>query len=63
MNQQIQLQLSELESIEQEIREHLQQFMRKLANRVRFEQNEQYLTKQYEETLQISKGVFYDRTK
>lgn len=63
MNKHIKQRLSELMEIEQDIRKHMEQSMRRLANQVRFVQNEQYLTKQYEDPLSVSKGIFYDKSK
>jgi hypothetical protein len=62
-NKQIQKFLSELIEIEKDIRKYMEYSMRKLANQVRFAQNEQYLTKQYEDQSSVSKGIFYDRSK
>lgn len=63
MNKQIQEQLTELMNLELEIKKHLQQSLQRLANRVRLAQNEQYITKRYDEQMPVSKGVFYDKKK
>lgn len=62
-NKQIQQRLTELMEIEQDIRKHMEQSMKRLSNQVRFAQNEQYLTKQYEDQPSVSKGIFYDKSK
>jgi hypothetical protein len=62
-NKQIQQLLYELMEIEKDILKHMEQTMRKLDHQVRFAQNEQYLTKQYEDQLSVSKGIFYDKSK
>lgn len=62
-NQRIQGLLSEVMSIEKIIGPKLQQSLKKLSNQVRFAKNEQYLTKQYEDLIPVSKGVFYDQKK
>jgi len=63
MNDQIREQLKELEAIETETFKLLQMYMKRLKNRIRSIQNEQYLTKQYEDFIPVSKGVFYDKQK
>jgi hypothetical protein len=62
-NNQIQQRLSELKEIETDIRKHMELSMRRLGNQIRFAQNEQYLSKQYEDQLSVSKGIFYDKSK
>lgn len=62
-NEQIRKCILELIEVEQDIRKHMELSMKRLANQVRFAQNEQYLTKQYEDPLTISKGIFYDKSK
>lgn len=63
MNAKIQNYLSQLLELEKGIRKHMDIAMKRLANQMRFAQNEQYLTKQYEEQLPVSKGIFYDKSK
>jgi CRISPR/Cas system CMR subunit Cmr4 (Cas7 group RAMP superfamily) len=63
MNEFIQVQLTEISTLEKEIQNQMQQVMKKLSNRVRYAQNEQYLRSQYEDRVAVSKGVFYDSKK
>lgn len=63
MNHFIQAHLMELTILEKEIQNQMQKTMKKLSNRVRHAQNEQYLRSQYEERITVSKGVFYDSKK
>lgn len=63
MNDQIRDQLTELAGIEKESLKLLQNYMKRLKNQIRSIQNEQYLTKQYEDSIPVSKGVFYDKKK
>lgn len=63
INEIIQAQLTELTTLEKEIHNHMQQTMKKLSNRVRSAQNEQYIRSQYEDQVTVSKGVFYDSKK
>jgi YesN/AraC family two-component response regulator len=49
--------------MEKDIRKHMEASMRRLANQVRFAQNEQYLSKQYDDQSTVSKGIFYDKSK
>jgi hypothetical protein len=63
MNANIQNRLSQLMELEKEIRKHMEIAMKRLSNQVRFAQNEQYLSKQYEEQMPVSKGIFYDKSK
>ncbi|MEH7273616.1 hypothetical protein [Neobacillus vireti] len=63
INEVIQMQLTELTALEKEIQKQMQQTMKKLSNRVRYAQNEQYLRSQYEDRVTVSKGVFYDSKK
>jgi hypothetical protein len=62
-NANIQNRLSHLVELEKGIRKHMEIAMKRLANQVRFAQNEQYLSKQYEEHQPVSKGIFYDKSK
>jgi hypothetical protein len=62
-NLHIQQRLAELMEMEKDIRKHMEASMRRLANQVRFAQNEQYLTKQYDDQSMVSKGIFYDKSK
>jgi hypothetical protein len=62
-NPHIQQRLAELMEMEKDIRKHMEASMRRLANQVRFAQNEQYLTKQYDDQSTVSKGIFYDKSK
>jgi hypothetical protein len=63
INENIQVQLIGLAALEKEIQNQMQQTMKRLSNRVRYAQNEQYLRSQYEERVTVSKGVFYDSKK
>lgn len=63
MNANIQNRLSQLVELEKGIRKHMDMAMKRLSNQVRFAQNEQYLSKQYEEQSTVSKGIFYDKSK
>lgn len=63
MNDQIREQLTKLTVIETETLKLLQNYMKRLKNQIRSIQNEQYLTKQYEDFIPVSKGVFYDQKK
>lgn len=62
-NERIQVQLRELTTLEKEIQNQMQKTMKKLSNRVRHAQNEQYLRSQYDDRITVSKGVFYDSKK
>jgi hypothetical protein len=62
-NPHIQQCLAELMEMEKDIRKHMEASMRRLANQVRFAQNEQYLSKQYDDQSTVSKGIFYDKSK
>jgi hypothetical protein len=62
-NPHIQQRLAELMEMEKDIRKHMDASMRRLANQVRFAQNEQYLSKQYDDQSTVSKGIFYDKSK
>jgi hypothetical protein len=63
INEIIQAQLKEITPLENEIKNRMQQTMKKLSNRVRSAQNERYLRIQYEDRGTVSKGVFYDSKK
>ncbi|WP_342429533.1 hypothetical protein [Neobacillus sp. FSL H8-0543] len=63
MNEQIQELLKSLAPLEAEILKQLQEMMNKLSDRMRYEQNAEYLKSQYEERETVSKGVFYDSQK
>jgi hypothetical protein len=63
MNEQIEIQLKELATLEAKLLQQLQESLKKLSNRVRLEQNDHYLKSQYVERSIISKGVFYDKKK
>jgi hypothetical protein len=62
-NERVENLLNDLLKIEQSIQIELQKTLGKLSQQVRFAQNEKFLTKQYEETIMVSKGVFYDEKK
>jgi uncharacterized UPF0160 family protein len=62
-NNRIQECLSQLMEIEKDIQKHMKLSLQRLANQVKFAQNEQYLSKQYEEQIPVSKGIFYDKSK
>jgi hypothetical protein len=62
-NERVENLLNDLLKIEQSIQIELQKTLGKLSQQVRFAQNEKFLTKQYEETITVSKGVFYDEKK
>jgi hypothetical protein len=62
-NKKIQECLSKLMEIEKDIQKHMKLSLQRLANQVKFAQNEQYLSKQYEEQIPVSKGIFYDKSK
>jgi hypothetical protein len=62
-NKRIQERLSQLIEIEKDIQKHMKLSLQRLANQVKFTQNEQYLSKQYEEQVPVSKGIFYDKSK
>jgi hypothetical protein len=63
MNDRIEALLQAQLKLEQVIQKELQQYFGKLAKQVRFAQNETFLTKQYEDHIPVSKGVFYDQKK
>ncbi|GHH99982.1 flagellar protein FliT [Neobacillus kokaensis] len=63
MSDTIREQLNRLTVLEKEIQSQLQLTMRKLSNRIRSEQRNQFIKSQYEDLTGVSKGVFYDRTK
>lgn len=63
MNERIETLLKELAPLEEKLLQQMQQTLRNLSNRVRTEQNDQYLKSQYEDRSTVSKGVFYDRKK
>jgi hypothetical protein len=62
-NDRLQQLITELIDIEKDIRKYMDSSMKRLANQVRFAQNEQYLSKQYEDPISVSKGIFYDKSK
>jgi hypothetical protein len=63
INEKIQTRISELIEIEKDIHKHMELSLKRLASQVQLVQNEQYLSKQYEDPLPVSKGIFYDRSK
>jgi hypothetical protein len=63
MNERLQKLVTELVEMEKDIRKYMDLSMKRLANQVRFAQNEQYLSKQYEDPISVSKGIFYDKSK
>ncbi len=62
-NEKVENLFQDLLKLEQAIQKELQKTLGKLSQQVRLVQNEKFLTKQYEETLAVSKGVFYDEKK
>jgi hypothetical protein len=60
MNDQIKQQLEVQFLLEKKIKQELQIYMKKLNRQVQAGKHETYQTKQYEDTISYSKGVFYD---
>lgn len=60
MNDRIQQQVQAQLALEQHIKKEMQKKMVKLSQQVRSVQNEKFLSKQYEDAISVSKGVFYD---
>jgi hypothetical protein len=63
MNPNIKQRLEEIMELEEQIKKQLDQSIQRLANRVRMAKNEQYLSKHYDESIPVSKGLFYDKSK
>ncbi|MBM4764132.1 hypothetical protein [Bacillus sp. B15-48] len=63
MNENMKLQLQEMVPIEKQIEKLLQQMLLKLSQQTRHAQNETFLTKQYEDSVSVSRGIFYDKKK
>jgi hypothetical protein len=63
MNPNIKQQLEEIMKLEEQIKKQMEQSVQRLANRVRMAKNEQYLSKHYDESIPVSKGLFYDKSK
>ncbi|MFJ5716433.1 hypothetical protein [Neobacillus sp. NPDC093127] len=63
MNEQIKQQLQQQMLLERDVQQKLQQALKKLSIQMRTQQNETFLTKQYEELIPVSKGIFYDSKK
>jgi replicative superfamily II helicase len=63
MNEKMRAQLEDILPIEKRIQALLQQMLSKLGQQVRSAKNETFLTKQYEDTMQVSRGIFYDKKK
>jgi len=63
MNDEMERQLQDILAFEKKIQLILQQLSKKLGQQVRFAQNETFLTKQYEESISVSRGIFYDEKK
>ncbi|MFF2448101.1 hypothetical protein ACFVSW_13465 [Neobacillus sp. NPDC058068] len=63
MNEQIKQQLQQQMHLERDVQQKLEQALKKLSMRMRTQQNETFLTKQYEEMIPVSKGIFYDSKK
>lgn len=62
-NERMEYLYQQLAELEEGIQKELQFTLGKLSKQVRFAQNEKFLTQQYEETISVSKGVFYDAKK
>jgi hypothetical protein len=60
MNDRIRQLLQEQLSLEQEVRKEFQLTLTKLSGRIRIIENKRFLTKLYEDSIPVSKGVFYD---
>jgi hypothetical protein len=62
-NEQIDSLLQAAATLEQAISKGLQPLLAKMSRQIRSVQNEKFLSKQYEEAIPVSKGVFYDEKK
>lgn len=63
MNEEVRQQLQHQMLLEAEMKHKFEQALKKLSQRMRSQQNESFLTKQYEEIIPVSKGIFYDSKK